>query len=201
MILKNLAAICRAHKRIKLYEGDGVQWVGDGNAFYPMHGIPRMDEDTVQNVFDVPEKQRDKFLIEREYALPTEYDFEDIPELGERQLRPEEISIGYMDAILYPVQTSRGLMFYDPLYLKPLADKLAKLEVYERYDTDGEVTHFAVKAGAFLEAVILPERVNEEKLLDKLRKLTDDMETALHYRTAEGEEIPEHDPETGEVYE
>lgn len=191
MILKNVAAICRQHKRICLYDGyeRGVQWVGDGNAFYPLHGIPAMNEDTVQNVFDVPEKQRDKFLIEHDY-LPGGYDFEDIPELGEKQLRPEEISIGYMDAILYPVQTSEGLLFYDPLYLKPLHDKLAKLEIYERYSTDGEVTHFAAKCGTFVEAILLPTRVNEEKLLEKLKALTEEMQKG----TRDTEERPRGEP-------
>ena len=77
--------------------------------------------------------------------------------------------------------------------------------MYERESPTGQV-YFAAKAGTFLEAIILPEDVNEEKLLDKLRDLTDDLETTLHYQTGaeEVEDDPAQiriDPRTGEVIE
>lgn len=204
MILKNLAAVCNAHKRIFLYSSatSDVQWAGDGKAFYPLHGVPWLDGDTIQTIFSVPEKQRNKFDIQ-DLALPGYLDCRDVPDCGEIQLRPEELSIGYEDTVLYPVRTRRGLMFYNPIYLRPLNDKLAKIEMYERESPTGQV-YFAAKAGTFLEAIILPEDVNEEKLLDKLRDLTDDLETTLHCQTAE-EEVEDDpaqiriDPRTGEV--
>ncbi len=200
MILKNLAAICNAHKRIFLYEGrkrSSVQWAGDGKAFYPLHGIPELDSDTIQTIFSVPEKQRSKYDIQVK-ALPG-LDFQDVPDRGEVQLRPEELSIGYEDAVLYPVRTRRGLMFYNPIYLKPLNDKLGAIEMYERETSTG-VIYFAAKAGAFLEAIIMPEDVNEEKLLRKLQDLTGDLETTLHYQTpAEDAAQIKVDTDTGEV--
>lgn len=201
MILKNLAAVCNAHKRIFLYEGrerSSVQWAGDGKAFYPLHGIPRLDGDTIQMIFSVPEKQRSKYDIQ-ELALPGYLDFQDVPDRGEVQLRPEELSIGYEDAVLYPVRTRRGLMFYNPIYLRPLNDKLGAIEMYERESPTGMI-YFAAKAGTFLEAIILPEDVNEEKLLRKLQDLTADMETTLHYQTpAEDAAQIKVDADTGEV--
>lgn len=203
MILKNLAAVCNAHKRIFLYSSatSDVQWAGDGKAFYPLHGVPQLNGDTIQTIFSVPEKQRNKFDIQVQ-RLPG-LDFQDVPDCGEIQLRPEELSIGYEDMVLYPVRTRRGLMFYNPIYLRPLNDKLGAIEMYERQTATGMI-YFAAKAGTFLEAIILPEDVNEEKLLDKLRDLTDNLETTLHYQTAE-EEVEEDlaqiriDAETGEV--
>ena len=200
MILKNLAAVCNAHKRIFLYESRGrssVQWAGDGKAFYPLNGIPELDSSTIQAIFSVPEKQRSKYDIQVQ-ALPG-LDFQDVPDRGEVQLRPEELSIGYEDAVLYPVRTRRGLMFYNPIYLKPLNDKLGAIEMYERETSTG-VIYFAAKAGTFLEAIIMPEDVNEEKLLHKLQDITGDLETTLHYQTpAEDVAQIEVDADTGEV--
>ena len=157
-----------------------------------------MDQQTVQNVFDVPEKQRDKYVVQEEYELPDYLDFADIAEYGEAQLRPEELSIGYMDAVLFPISTSKGIMFYDPIYLKPLADKVGKIEMYERQSQDGTL-YFAAKAGTFLEALILPADVNEEKLLDKLLDLIAQLE--LRHSSGAQDPVPGTDSETGEVLE
>lgn len=213
MILKNLAAICREHKRIYLYDGGptGAQWVGDGNAFYPLHGLPKMDKENILNVFDVPEKKRNKFSITYDYWLPETLDFEDIARDRETMLRPEEISIGYMGAVLYPVKTSLGLAFYNQVYLKPLEDKLPKIELYERTMPGGSI-YFAAKAGTFLEAIIMPEDVCEENLLQKLQDLTAELKTTVRcdgedeMREEEEEDLLTPnvlavDPETGEVLE
>lgn len=188
MIFKNVVAICNSHKRIFLYNSpiSDVQWVGDGKAFYPLHGMPELNENTIETVFSVPEKKRNKYDIQVQ-RLPG-LDFRDVPDCGEIQLRPEELSIGYEDAVLYPVKTRRGLLFYNPIYLRPLNDKLGAIEMYERKTETGMI-YFAAKAGTFLEAIILPEDVREDKLLDKLRDLTADLETTLHGV----------DPDTGEV--
>ena len=179
MILKNLAKLCNTHKRIFLYSSkQDTQWAGDGKAFYPLYGIPRLNGSTIANVFSVPEKQRGKFDIQ-ELILPDYLDFKDAADAGETQLRPEELSIGYGDSVLYPLRTSLGLRFYDPIYLKPLADKQTTLEMYERV-TEGGLVYFAAKAGTFLEAIILPEDVDEEKLLNRLQDLSNCMEITLH---------------------
>ena len=63
MIFKNLAALLRQHKRIVLYgDPEELQWVGDGAAVYPLHGMPGMVEEDLQAVFDVQEGETEGFV-------------------------------------------------------------------------------------------------------------------------------------------
>jgi hypothetical protein len=199
MIFKNLTALCRAHKRIYLYgDPEGVQWVGDGGALYPLHGMPGMVEDDLQAVFDVPEKDEGKYLIDQHWTLPEIFCYKDVDPRGETQLRPEPFILKRYDTILCPVQTSQGLRFYNPDYLKPLKDLQNTLEIYERH-TEGGQLYFAVKSGMLLQAIILPLAPDYGKILDELltlcQALQQTVESAAGERAAEGGGPYEEDAE------
>ena len=52
MILKQIAARCKAAKQITLYWGAGRQWVSDGKAFYPLDQLPeQVDGELMLNRF------------------------------------------------------------------------------------------------------------------------------------------------------
>ncbi len=171
MIFKNLTALCRQHKCIWLFDGaNGVQWITEGHALYPLHGMPELSGNVLARVFDVPEKDIGKYSIQHKEQLPAVYDYGDC--IGaEIQLTPEPIIIKRYDTILCPVQTSRGLMFYDPEYLKPLRDLQDTLEIHERATPEGQV-YLAVKSGFLLQAIILPQKPDNCRLLAELQGLT-----------------------------
>ena len=170
MIFKNLTALCRQRKRIWMYgDPEGVQWVSEGNAMYPLHGMPGMTGQVLARVFDVPEKDLGKYSIKQEETLPAMFDYGDAA--AEAQLRPEPFIFKRYDALLCPVQTSRGLMFYDPELLKPLRDVQETLNLYERATPQGTV-YFAAKAGFLLQAIILPKKVDNVLLLSELQGIT-----------------------------
>lgn len=169
MIFKNLTALCRQRKRIWMYgDPEGVQWVSEGNALYPLHGMPGMTGQVLARVFDVPEKGLGKYSIKQEETLPAMFDYGDAA--AEAQLRPEPFIFKRYDALLCPVQTSRGLMFYDPELLKPLRDVQDSMEIYERETPKGQ-TYFAVKSGFLLQAIIMPYNPGYGKLLDEMLAL------------------------------
>ena len=39
------------------------QYIGDGNAVYPISGLPELDEESILTIFDVPEKQREAVVL------------------------------------------------------------------------------------------------------------------------------------------
>ncbi len=189
MIFKNLTALCRSHKRIILY-GDAeerVQWLGDGCAAYPLHGMPPLTEAVLATVCDVPGKDLGKFYIRQEPEMPDIYSCQDVDPRGETMLHPEPYIFKRYDKILCPVRTSCGLMFYDPEYLKPLRDMQDTLEIYERFTSGGRL-YFAVKSGFLLQAILTPLEPAYDKILQELLELC----SALQ-RTVEGKAIPEED--------
>ncbi len=190
MIFKNLTALCRQRKRIWMYgDPEGVQWVSEGNALYPLHGMPGMTGEVLARVFDVPEKDIGKYSIKQEAVLPAVFDYSDAAKGAELLLTPEPIILKRYDAILCPVQTSRGLMFYDPELLKPLRDLQDTLTIHERATKDGTV-YFAVKAGFLLQAIILPKKVDNVLLLAELQGITQAL-----LETVEGERDEEDEDE------
>ena len=207
MIFKNLTALCRAHKRIILYgDPEELQWAGDGGAIYPLHGMPGMVEEDLRAVFDVPEKDEEKFLIDHHLTLPEGICYKEVDQKGETQLRPEAWILKRYDKLFVPVQTSRGLRFYNPDYLKPLKDLQNTLELYERHAADGSM-YFAVKSGMLLQAIVLPLAPDYGKLLEELLEICQGLQQTVETmkEAAAGAE-PEDDqlsidPETGEVLE
>ena len=186
MIFKNLTALCRQHKAIRLFgDPDELQWVSEGHAMYPLHGHPGMTAEVLPQLFDVREKDLGKYIIKHEIDLPGGFDYSDVAS-KEKELREEPITIKRYDTILCPVQTSRGLMFYDPEYLKPLRDMQDTLEIYERETPQGGI-YFAVKSGFLLQAIIMPFRPEYDKLLNELLTLCQALQETVERETETGD--------------
>ena len=199
MIFKNLTALCRQHKRIYLFGNpEGLQWATEGGALYPLQGMPGMTGNELAQVFDVPEKDLDKYRIKQEETLPGGYCYLDEDE-GELQLRPEPWILKRYDQLLVPVRTSRGLRFYNPEYLKPLKDMQNTLEIYERSTESGEL-YFAVKSGWMLQAIILPIAPEYGKLLDELLTLCQALQQTVELTgTRAAEDVGPYEGEAREI--
>ena len=211
MKIKNIAAICKKNKAIVLFEkhsesGDTViQYIGDGGAAYPVAGLPPLDTESVLTIFDVPEKDRDKYIV-RTMGIPEGINFEDT-DADEKPIEGAALSIVYSGKILKPLQTRRGLVFIESRYLSPVSDVLEVLELYERITTGG-TPYIVAKAGLLLQAVIMPFDVINQQFVESLQRLTKQCAVSLSLRQQEAEraaaEEPEQyslnvDPETSEV--
>lgn len=99
MKIKNIAAICKKNKAIVLFEkhsesGDTViKYIGDGGAAYPVAGLPPLDTESVLTIFDVPEKDRDKYIV-RTMGIPEGINFEDT-DADEKPIEGAALSIVY----------------------------------------------------------------------------------------------------------
>lgn len=81
MKIKSIAAICKKNKQVVLFNrysdsGTLSQYIGDGNAVYPISCLPELDEESILTIFDVPEKQREDWLV-RYRDIPEGISFED----------------------------------------------------------------------------------------------------------------------------
>ena len=127
------------------------QYIGDGNAVYPISGLPELDEESILTIFDVPEKQREDWLVQYR-DIPEGISFEDT-DATEKIIEQGNLSIVYSGKTLKPLQTRRGLVFIESRYLSPVSDVLDVLELYERVTPFG-APYIVAKAGFLLQAVI-----------------------------------------------
>lgn len=198
MKIKSIAAICKRDKRIVLinkcgeYGGIVAQYISDGSAVYPICGLPELNEESILTIFDVPEKDREKWLVKCD-ALPKEINLEDTDE-SERPIVEESISILYAGLALKPLKTRRGLVFIDSRYLSPLTDAPDVLGFYERITPYG-MPYIVVKAGFLLQAAIMPCDVIHEKFVERLQDMTRQCALSLELRKQETERAPAAAPE------
>lgn len=196
MKIKSIAAICKKSRIAHIYHQageDGVQWIGNGMAAYQLLNLPRLDAESLLTIFDVPEKNKEKWCV-MELGVPDNIDLSDV---AEQEWRVELCGpeIGWQDMTLLPYRTREGIVFIDSKKLTPLADMLEVITLFERRSKRGEV-YLAVKAGLLLKAVIRPENVITETLVQEL--------SSLAYQCAavwERRKLPRLDEETGEVLE
>ena len=150
MKIKSIAQICARDKQIFIYDkrqSDGdveMQWIGDGCAMYPAFDLPLLEEESIFAIFDIPEKNRDKYLFQHK-TVPAQLSFEDAVQC-ENILDTGKLEIAIAGRVLKPLQTQRGLAFIDAKYLNPLSGTLDTLELYERITPEGQV-YIVAKAG------------------------------------------------------
>ncbi len=162
MKFSKMIGLCKKAKRVFVYEeysGETVmQYIGDGNAAYPIFDMPRLDKNGIFAVMDVPEKNKSDYYYICT-PIPEDISFEDISfkdsDKTETLVKPLPISIGFAGQLMKPLQTQSGIMFIDERYLKPLSDVYDVLELYERTSDSGK-RYIVAKAGFLLQTVIMP---------------------------------------------
>lgn len=190
MKIKSIAAICKKNKQVVLFNrysdsGTISQYIGDGNAVYPISGLPELDEESILTIFDVPEKQREDWLV-RYRDIPEGINFEDT-DANEKMIERDNLSIIFSGHTLKPLQTRRGLVFIQSRYLSPVSDVLDVLELYERFTPNG-TPYIVAKAGFLLQAVIMPYDVINAGFVERLQRLARDCAFALDLRRQEEEQ-------------
>lgn len=153
MKIKRVEAICKSDKRIYLYEGDSIQWIGNGVAFYPLHNMPILDEKTIFTLFEIAEKDREKYQLRTE-PLPVAVNFNDYTET-EVLMDCFPITLSVQGLNVIPYKGSSGIIFVETRYLTPFAKQDPGFELYERFTTYG-TPYIAVKRGLFLIGIISP---------------------------------------------
>ena len=171
MKIKKVVALCLTTKRVCLFnhvDEDGVitQWLGDGSAFYPLNGVPFLEEETFCTVFDVPEEK----LMIRCGDMPEGVSVEDFTD-EDQMVQPMGMSIYYGGSEVSTLRAkSGGITFIKRKYLAPLDDMTEVLQFYERVDSSGR-RYIVVLSGLLIAAIIYPFDIVCDDLLEKLEAL------------------------------
>lgn len=202
MKLKKIASLCAKSKCIFLYDvpdscGDVSQWIGDGAACYPITGLPYLEQDNIYAMFDLTDKQADKYFF-KHVTAPVGISFKDY-EPGEHQLSDGDISITYGGISLKPFRTRAGIKFVRGKHLAPIEDAADLTVFFERKNASGG-TYIVAKAGLMIAAIILPyDEVFSDRFVSELNTLAQECRwTYEHpYRPVEEPEDQEAEGQTG----
>ena len=175
MKLQKVKGLCAKRKTAYIFnktnelgELEG-QYISSGNAIYEITDERTLRTSSLCAMWDILGVQREKWSIA----------INDLPEsincdwgLGETGAAKEfgtTIEVGGVDYI--PFKISRGLVFINAEYLKPIADEIEKIVFGERVMADG-TPYIVAMNGLMFVAAFMPERGEIEKLIkDKISNL------------------------------
>ncbi len=170
MKIKKIIDIFKQTGRVILYEGQDCQWLGNGAAVYPLYGLPRFDNSTLCETYDITDKQAEKIVFTHADALPSGFEFTDTAD-SEVLMEEHVFTFIYGGRKVRGYPTSQGIAFLDMKYLTPFVDvDISNINLYERYNSAG-CLYFAVKVGLLLQGVVMPIDIIDEGLMRELEKL------------------------------
>lgn len=169
MIIKNIAKLCRESRYLAIHQAaDGVQWIGNGHAFYAVPSLPQMTFDQACAAFDYNDKVK-KNIIEGKnetnnnyFILSDNFPFETYIEEA-----PEDISMNGRSFKMF--RCAGRVFFINSEFLLPVADISEKM-YYMRYV--GDMPLLCVKRGLLIVAVIHPSIISQKEIEDFCGKLS-----------------------------
>lgn len=180
MKIEKIINLCKRRGTLKIYEGEGAQWLSDGCALYPLFGLPYFDENSICAAYDITAAAAEKMNISSSLELPSIFDYSNDAENEAECLRSSAIF-----GALVPITTSHGIEFIQSKYLAPFADcDDNMLRIYERTNAAG-MTYFAVKNGLMLVGFIMPYDCINEDFVKRLKDLAEQCEIALYHKKNE----------------
>ena len=188
MKIKKIIDKCKREGLMFLYtDENAVQWICDGRSIYPLYNLPQFDFDSLCNLYDVNEKQKEKIRFTEKAELPSRFDFSDVVP-SETFCERQGLRIISGGRVLVPYQTTLGIAFFDNADFSPIEIINGnELEVYERFNAVGE-QYFTVKSGFMLQAVILPYECINDYFVKNLKIMYQQSEMRLENEEQENEE-------------
>lgn len=166
MKIKKVVDMCRREGVVRIYEDDnGIQWLSNGYACYPLYNVPQFSEDEFFTLFDFTSKQREETVFQCA-AMPENISTLDtVP--GEQLCEKLSPNIPYGSKLLMPYSTPGGIKFLDDDYLAPLVGDSGEMEIYERVSKKGE-HYFVVKIGMCVRAIVTPFNAINKSFVDNI---------------------------------
>lgn len=173
MKLKKVGALCNSVNIYRLHDkvdstGEIVQWLGDGNATYPLLGLPYMNEESLYRMFDVTEKKQDKAYFTHE-AMPEALDVDDVSKT-DQVAEDMGITISYGGTVLLPLSYTGGILYIQSKYLGPMEDQADFLQLYVRRNESGG-RYVVAKTGMLIAGVIYPYNAMQEGFVSRLEEV------------------------------
>lgn len=175
MKLKQIESILKRNKNVIMYDAGGVQWLSDGAALYPVFGMPKLSEENLLTMWDVPEDKRSKWHFH--VASSIGQDIRDTVE-GEYIAKRDMSPVCFKGEIVEPLEMEEGVIFISQRYLRPFDDIENGYELYIRHSSGG-VPYVVVKEGYVLVGAVMPMMVIDKAFVDELERLLELSKMAL----------------------
>ena len=161
MKIPALMNLAKKSKAIRLYEEDKKQWISFGGAAYAIHGLPKLDEDSLCIIAGIPEDKRGTYRIDIDPDFLPIFDNADYGLM----LEIKSVLLVHSGVTMTALVDEAGDVYQiDTKYLKPLSDYDADDALsFTLFDKESDPT-ILVRAGLLNIAVIMPVRPSSAML-------------------------------------
>lgn len=168
MKIKQVEQILKSDKTLIIYEGPNCQWLGCRGAIYPAYNLPRLDETSLFAMLDILADDRSKYYF-KEYGEPGSVSLDDV-NIDEKPIERNMFQLYKNGCMLEPLKTSQGIVFINCKYLRPFANEVGGIELYER-KTSSDTPYIAVKSGFMLAGIIFPHKAIDDIFIQQCEQL------------------------------
>lgn len=173
-----IAGFIKQRKFVRVCDFDGMQWIGDGAALYPIFGMRALDDKELVHFLDL---DPDDIEVRHTVELPIDLSTDTIDETFINDRGRDVVLCGELCRTYY---TERGALFFASRYFAPVEkDKTidvstdAYLRVSER--NGKQFPYIVLKKGIYVFAAICPmDTWSNDTAMKDFRKLADQTKLA-----------------------
>ena len=166
MKIQKIIDLCKKSGMLYIIKANGVQWVCNGFATYPLVGLPEFTPETLCETFGVSEDAQSKMILNTKTSEEfREIEFTDLKG-DEEPAEILKIGISYGGEQLIPLKCDGGIYFIKRKYLSPFKEDV---ELWKR--RTGANEYFVITKGMLTAGIVLPETGFKPQLAGELRDL------------------------------
>lgn len=151
MKLQKIVDICKKSGQMYITHVEDTQWVGNGQAVYPLYDIPKLQAEELCALYGITEDQQEKMILNEKDA--TEYDVSFAALDGtEEAVIVAPMWVTFAGTTYMILKCKDGISFVKRMYFAPFKEET---QIWRKQNRYGE--YFVVTAGMFVVGIIFPE--------------------------------------------
>lgn len=153
MKIQKIVDICRKSGELYITKTKDAQWIGNGQAIYPLYDLPELSAEELCTIYSISEEQRDKMILND--RRESDYSGVDFGGVAGSENAAEVISPGilYGGALFVMLRCGDEINFVRRIYLAPFKEEV---QFWRRECGIG--AYYVITAGMFVKGIVFPDR-------------------------------------------
>ena len=150
--IQQIINLCKKTGELYVVHTGDVQWVGNGQAMYPLYDLPKLTAEELCNIYSITEEQQSKMILNDKKA--EDFPGVDFDEAGASDIPVEinKMAIIYAGQTMLTLKSGDEINFARRIYFTPFKEEI---ELWKKECAVG--TYYVVTTGMLTVGIIFPE--------------------------------------------
>ena len=166
MKIQQIINLCKKMGELYVVHTGDVQWVGNGQAMYPLYDLPKLTAEELCNIYSITEEQQSKMILNDRKAKDFPgVDFEEIGAEG-KPVEINKMGIIYAGQVMMALKNEEEINFARKLYFTPFKEEI---ELWKKECAMG--SYYVATAGMLTVGIIFPEAGKRIDIAAEIKEL------------------------------